>query len=409
MLILHTADWHLGDRLGRVDRTNDLRKAVERVGALCRQEKVDLLLVAGDLFSELSRPDGLRETIEHWQEVFGDFLQQGGTILTLTGNHDNENFCQTLSHAMSLAAPLSGEIGSLLPSGRLYLATEPSLIRLKDPHTHEEIQFLLMPYPTPARYLRDAAAQRYGSPEEKSRKLHEAFCEALRAIRESDRYLRNLPTILAAHVNVYGAQIGNGLFRLAEQDDVVVNANELFADFTYVALGHVHKPQFLMEKTNIRYSGSIERMDLGEHLDSKSVVIFEVGPDGLKAEPRLLPLPSTPIYEIDILNPTEEIPKLRERYPDAKDDLVNIHFTYTAGVDNLEQILKELDEIFPRWYHRDWRESSALGPSLATEPGHGKSFQETVRDYVSQELMNYTDEERNAIFERLEVLFREEE
>ena len=74
MRILHTADWHLNDRLGRVDRTDDLRKAVERVAAHCREQAVDVLLVAGDLFSELARPDGLRETIRHWQDVFREFM-----------------------------------------------------------------------------------------------------------------------------------------------------------------------------------------------------------------------------------------------------------------------------------------------------------------------------------------------
>src|SRR5829696_5988369 len=108
MKILHTADWHPGDRLGRIDRTDDLRKAVERVAAICESEAVDVLLVAGDLFSELARPDALRETIRHWQDVFRGFLVRGRTILTLTGNHDNENFCQTLVHAMSLAAPTVG-------------------------------------------------------------------------------------------------------------------------------------------------------------------------------------------------------------------------------------------------------------------------------------------------------------
>ncbi len=120
MRILHTADWHLGDRLGRVDRTDDLRKAVERVAAYCKSENVDVLLVAGDLFSELARPDGLRDTIRHWQEVFAEFLEGGGTILTLTGNHDNENFCRTLTHAMDLAAPSLGEPGERLLSRALH-------------------------------------------------------------------------------------------------------------------------------------------------------------------------------------------------------------------------------------------------------------------------------------------------
>jgi len=88
MRILHTADWHLADRLGRIDRTDDLRKAVERVAEYCRLHKVDVLLVAGDLFSELAGPDALRESIKHLQKTFEQFLRDGGTILALTGNHD---------------------------------------------------------------------------------------------------------------------------------------------------------------------------------------------------------------------------------------------------------------------------------------------------------------------------------
>src|SRR5437773_4309646 len=126
MRILHTADWHLGDRMGRIDRTDDLRRAVERVAAYCEQEKVDLLLVAGDLFSELSRPDSLRESIEHVQATFEPFLLGGGTILALTGNHDNENFCQTLRLVMTLAAPAVSRSGEVCPAGRLYLATNPA-------------------------------------------------------------------------------------------------------------------------------------------------------------------------------------------------------------------------------------------------------------------------------------------
>src|SRR5262245_49548093 len=106
MRILHTADWHLADRLGRIDRTDDLRKAVERVAGYCAQESVDVLLVAGDLFSELASSEALRDSIRHWQDVFSGFLRDGGTIVTLTGNHDKENFCQTLRLAMSLAAPI---------------------------------------------------------------------------------------------------------------------------------------------------------------------------------------------------------------------------------------------------------------------------------------------------------------
>jgi DNA repair protein SbcD/Mre11 len=405
MRILHTADWHLGDRLGRIDRTNDLRRAVERVGEYCRSEHVDVLLVAGDLFSELARPDSLRETIEHWQTVFRDFLAGGGTILTLTGNHDNENFCRTLTHAMNLAAPAIIGDGEVAASGRLYLATEPTLLRLRDRRDNFDVQFILMPYPTPSCYLRDEA-QRYASPEEKNQRLMTAFVEALRTIQRHERFDRNVPTVLSAHVNVSGATIGPSLFRLAEQDDVVVPAEEIAGEFAYVALGHVHKPQAIAGREHVRYSGSIERMDLGESGDNKSVVILEVGPAGLIGSPRLLPMESTAIREVDIRVPTVDLPAFREQYADAKDDLVSLHIRYTAGTDSLEELLRETEAIFPRWYRRDWQEAGELGPALmpGEESSRGKSFEDTVRDYVRHELMNHTDAEQAEILQRLETL-----
>jgi exonuclease SbcD len=408
MKILHTADWHLGDRLGRIDRTEDLRRAVERVAGYCSEHRVDVLLVAGDLFSELARPDGLRDAIRHVQETFAGFLRDGGTILALTGNHDNESFCQTLCHAMSLAAPTSGEPGATAAPGRLYLAAQPAFLRLVDRGTEHAVQFILMPYPTPTRYLDAEETQRYSSLEEKNRHLQTAYTATLRAIRAHPRFDRSLPTVLGAHVHVRGGQVST-LFRISEQEDVVFEDEDLPTDFAYVALGHIHKPQALGGHAHVRYSGSIERMDLGESGDNKSVVLFEVGPGGRTGEPVCLPLEATPVHEVVVLNPHEELPQLSTLYPDAARALVHIKLTYTAGVDNLEETLRELEKIFPRWYARDWTESGALGPSLVIgEAGHGKSFEDTVRDYLNRELINHPDEERQAVLARAEELMREE-
>jgi exonuclease SbcD len=407
MKILHTADWHLGDRLGRIDRTDDLRRAVERVAAYCKQERVDVLLVAGDLFSELARPDGLRETIRHWQEVFGEFLETGGTVLTLTGNHDNENFCQTLVHAMTLAAPTVGKAGECVPPGRLYLAADPTFVRLQDRATGGDVQFVLMPYPTPSRYLKGEAGLKYGSPEEKNRMLVGAWADALRDIRAHPRYDPNAPAVLGAHVHVHGSQIGPSLFRLTEQEDVVVEGAELPRQFDYVALGHIHKPQSLGEP-HVRYCGSIERMDLGEQADQKGVVLVEVGPDGLVGEPAVLRLPATRVYEEMIRQPADDLPRLKAEHPDAAGDLVNLHISYTAGIDQLEDVLKQLDGIFPRWYARDWQETGALGPSLASADGlRTKGFAETVREYLQQELIQHPDREREAILAIADGLLKE--
>src|SRR5581483_343686 len=156
--------------------------------------------------------------------------------------------------------------------------------------------------------------------------------------------------------------------------------------------GHIHKPQCLVGQPHVRYSGSIERLDLGERDDQKGVVLFDLGPAGLEGEPWTLPLESTPVYEVDVREPAEELPELRARYKKADRHLVRIRCQYTAGVDNREEVLRELEEIFPRWYDRQVQERGALGPSLVVgEPARSRGFEETVRDYLSRELMNHDE------------------
>jgi exonuclease SbcD len=406
MRILHTADWHLADRLGRQDRTHDLRRAVEQIARYCQDEKVDVLLVAGDIFSELAGPDALREAIRHLNDTFAGFLRGGGTILSLTGNHDKESFCQTLRHAMSLAAPSIDQTGDRAQSGRLYLATGPTLLRLADRASGKDVQFILMPYPTPTRYLHDEAAQRYQGLDEKNRHLMTAYTRRLQAIQQDARFDPSLQTVLSAHIHVRGAELPT-LFRLTEQEDVVFSDTDLPTGFAYIALGHIHRAQCIGGQPHVRYCGSIERLDLGERDDAKGVVVFDVGPDGLRGDPRTLPLDATPIYEVQIYQPKFETPQLREQYPDARNHLVRIRCTYTAGVDNREETLRHLEEIFPRWYDRDITEAGALGPTLTIGEARPKSFEDTVRDYLRQELTNDPEPLQKAVLARAEALLRE--
>jgi len=89
---------------------------------------------------------------------------------------------------------------------------------------------------------------------------------------------------------------------------------------------------------------------------------------------------------------------LKAEFPDAQQDLVNLHIIYTAGRDHLEELLRELDAIFPRWYARDWKETGRVGPTLTIgEADRTRSFTETVNDYLSQELMGRSEEEREEL------------
>jgi DNA repair protein SbcD/Mre11 len=82
--------------------------------------------------------------------------------------------------------------------------------------------------------------------------------------------------------------------------------------------------------------------------------------------------------------------------------------TYTAGVDNREDTLRQLEAIFPRWYDRTITESGTLGPTLVIgEAARTKSFEDTARDYLTQELTNHSEALRDTVLARAEALLRE--
>jgi exonuclease SbcD len=407
MRILHTADWHLGDRLGRIDRTEDLRRAVERIAGYCDSEKVDTLLVAGDLFSEMASPDTLRDAIRHLQEVFEKFMVDGGTIVAITGNHDRETFCQTLRLAMGLAAPMGPKLGDLGQTHRFYLATGPTFFRIPDRTTGGEVQFVLLPYPTAQRYLTRDEMQAYNSLQEKNRHLTTAYMQKLTELQDHPFFRKELPTVLSAHIAVQGATL-SGFFRLSEEEDIVFDAGAVPTNFAYVGLGHIHRPQTILGHQHVRYSGSVERMDLGEAGDEKTCAIADIGPEGVEGEVQLREMPSTPILDLPITDPEIQIPRLAENYPRHADMLVRLSVHYTAGQQNREQILRDLDAIFPRWYFRELRERNALGETLtAGSEGHVESFEETVRGYLRQELIQHEEARRDRILARAEELMRE--
>ena len=87
MRFVHTSDWHLGRRLGEADRTEDQAYALEQIFALCKDERADALVVAGDIYDRAVPP------VEA-MDLLGQFLARCARdlklpVLLLSGNHDS--------------------------------------------------------------------------------------------------------------------------------------------------------------------------------------------------------------------------------------------------------------------------------------------------------------------------------
>lgn len=90
MRILHTSDWHLNDRLGTQSRRTDITARNEEIASYLLQYSCDTLIIAGDLFSQYIRLEEVRDALEDTNRILRPFLLKGGTILAISGNHDNE-------------------------------------------------------------------------------------------------------------------------------------------------------------------------------------------------------------------------------------------------------------------------------------------------------------------------------
>jgi len=402
MRILHTSDWHLNDKLGRIPRQGDIVNRLKEIANYLDEHGVDVMVVAGDLFSQYNRMDELKSAVGEMRETFRPFLLRGGTIVTISGNHDNEAFFNLMSFAIDLADPIDPNKIGVRPGGRLYLAAQPTYLLLKD-QAGQQVQFVLIPYPTSSRYLKDEKTK-YGSMAEKNRFLHRAMVQTINEIK--GKFIKpELPSILVGHAHIRGSELHN-LYRINEDEDVIFEAGDIPTNWAYAAYGHIHKSQALAGTTHVRYSGSIERLDYGERDDDKSVVLIEVGAKGRTQEPVCLPLNATPIYRIEINNP-EEITRLKDVYTELDRALVDYTLTYKPGEHNRDAICRELDKIFPRWFNRkivvEGSTISLKGSSLAADT---QDIATTVRTYLQQRLAGHQD--KDAVLALAEKLLADE-
>ncbi len=391
MRLIHTADWHLCDRLGRIDRTDDLKARVERVAELCGERAADLLLIAGDLFSEQATAEQMTDALRHLHRTFAPFFGRGGTIVAVTGNHDRDGRIDLLRAGMSLVAPVV-PLGGRLAPGRLYLLNRPFFGTL-EPRPGEAVQLVLVPYPFPSRY--DLSAAEYRTKEEENRLLHGRVIECVQRIVSHPSFDVGLPTLLAAHLHVRGSEV-HALYKLTEREDVLFDLADLNPGWAYVALGHVHKPQLLGGMPNVRYAGSLDRLDFGEAHDEHGVVLAEVGRSGLVREPERLPLPATPFHTIVLDDAEAELPALADRFPDREGAVVRVTVNPASAGPSRDETARTLRRLFPRLHELKWADpSSAVGEPTAARFTPRAGFATTVRDYLTERLKD--DADRDAV------------
>src|SRR5688572_2974528 len=87
MKVLHTSDWHLGKRLLHHERTEEHQHFLDWLLEIIRNEKVDALIVAGDIF-DTGAPSNT--ALKQYYDFLRSLYLTGCKHVTITGgNHDS--------------------------------------------------------------------------------------------------------------------------------------------------------------------------------------------------------------------------------------------------------------------------------------------------------------------------------
>ncbi|RRD96105.1 exonuclease SbcCD subunit D [Clostridiales bacterium COT073_COT-073] len=284
MKIIHTADWHLGKLLCGVYLHEDQAFVLEEFYKLLQKEKPDLILLAGDIYDRSYPPvEAVRLLNDCFKKIL---LDLNIPMIIIAGNHDHSDRLDFGSELM--------EKSSLYLRAKL----EKEIIPISFTDAFGEWEIYPIPYSEPA-----VVRSLYENPEIRSAEaamacILEPINERIRRQKAAAKSQGQMPKryLAVVHSFLVGRQSKplneqSGLSAetsglnpdLPEESDserplsiggVDYVRTELFAEFDYVALGHLHKPQ-KVERENIRYSGSLLKYSFSEANHQKSVVILD--------------------------------------------------------------------------------------------------------------------------------------
>lgn len=268
MKLLHFADAHIDmANYGRHDpvsglplRVLDFLKSLDTIVDTAIERKVDLVIFAGDAYKDRSpAPTFQRE----WGKRIMRLSQAKIPTLLLVGNHD-------ISPAIGRAHALQEFKTLQVPYVKVLDA--PELLKPND-LWGLPLQVIAMPWIARSGLM--AATGETDSTQAFSR-IEENISELIGGwIEECDP---SMPIILTAHTSIEGAKFGGERLVMLGNDLVLTGSLVKNPKLSYVAMGHIHKPQDVNEgkQPPVVYPGSIERVDFGEAKEERFFVIANV-------------------------------------------------------------------------------------------------------------------------------------
>jgi exonuclease SbcD len=279
MKMLHTADWHLGKRLGEYSRLPEQREVMQEICEIAEREQVDAVLIAGDLFDNANPGN---EAVELFYKTVHRLSANGSrAVVAIAGNHDS-------AERVEAPDPLARELGIIFHGkpdsevrpfstrkGLKLLQAAPGFVELKLPKHDTPLRLLLTPY------ANEVTLRQFLGTDDKEETLRKVLRENWQQIASQYCDQKGV-NVLVAHL--YFMQKGGEAPEEPDDERPILHMGGAQAIFTedipaevqYTALGHLHRYQNIggAEGPAV-YSSSPLAYSFSEAHQEKYVVLIE--------------------------------------------------------------------------------------------------------------------------------------
>lgn len=369
MKLMHLSDLHIGKRVNEFSMIEDQKYILAQILTILEQEQADGVILAGDIYDKPVPP------VEAVQ-VFDGFLTRLADrkipVFAISGNHDSAERISFGAHLMSSR----GVYLSRVYDGRV------EKISLTD--SYGEVCIYLLPFLKPA-------AVRHVFEETEICSYQDAVSLAVSGL-EVDPEKRNL---LVAHQFVTGAS------RCESEETIVGGLDQVdasvFEEFDYVALGHLHSPQYVGRET-VRYCGTPLKYSFSESEQEKSVTLVELKEKGQIA---IRKIPLVPLRDMRKIRGTYLEVTARSFYEGTNvEDYLQVTLT---DEQDIPDVMQKLRVIYPNMMRLEYdnqrtRENKTMKSAKAVEK---KSELELFEEFFEIQNNQPVSEQQRRFVERL--------
>lgn len=270
MKFLHIADLHIGKCLNQKSLLEDQKIILDQIVKYMEDYNVEVLMLAGDIYDK-QIPS--KEAVNLFNDFLCDLiLKYHYKVYIISGNHDSVDRLNFAS--------------SILKNEGLYIETYANapISKYEFYDEYGKVNLYMLPYSSPlyTRVKFDSTCNNYSE-------MIKYYVENSNIDFSKRNILLTHHTFL--HDNMASFSDSEVRFNIGGTEGIDA---AYFKDFDYVALGHLHNPQYV-NRPHIRYSGSILKYSESEVNIKKVALMVELKEKG---NIEITELPLTPLHDL---------------------------------------------------------------------------------------------------------------